>query len=316
MRSGAATGHQGCFHEALPYSSGDELLSVVIPFLLDGVAAGEPAVVALGAEGAALVRAALPVDSGVLFLPVDAIYTRPAGAIRAYRELLGHRVARGAAQVRVAGELPRPALGRTWDWWARYEAAINHAFDDFPLWTLCAYDTRHTSAAVLADVARTHPRFILPGDRHEISAAYTEPRTFLMENRPLWPDPVQQRAPLAELTDPTPAQARQAVRAAAAGLTAEACDDLVVAVSETVTNALRYGHPPARLSVWSGDDRVLVAVTDAGEGPKDPFAGLLPHQDSAPGGRGLWITYQACDHVATVRDETGWTIRMIAGEVN
>ncbi|WP_306214400.1 anti-sigma factor RsbA family regulatory protein [Actinoplanes sp. RD1] len=316
MRTGAAAGHQGYFHEALPYASGDELLSVVVPFLLDGVAAGEPAVVAFGADNAALVRAALPADSGVEFLSGGDTYARPAGAIRAYRDLLGRRVAAGATQIRIVGELPRPALGRTWDWWARYEAAINHAYDDFPLWSLCAYDTRHTPAAVLADVGRTHPRFIRPGDRHEISPAYTEPRTFLTENRPLLPDPLQEQPPHAELADPTPGQARQAVREAAAGLTAAARDDLVVAVSETVTNAHRYGHPPARLSVWSDADRVVVAVSDAGEGPKDPFAGLLPNQDSAPGGRGLWITYQACDHVASARDASGWTIRMITGELD
>lgn len=316
MRSGAAAGHQGYYHEALPYDSSDELLAVVVPFLLDGVAAGEPAVVAFGEENAALVRAALPAGSGVEFLPGGDTYARPAGAIRAYRDLLGRRVAAGAAQIRIVGELPRPALGRTWDWWARYEAAINHAYDDFPLWSLCAYDTRLASAAVLADVARTHPRFIRPGDRHEISEAYTEPRTFLSENRPLLPDPVQRRRPRVELTDATPAQARAAVRSAAGALTDDARDDLVVAVTETVTNAQRYGHRPSRLCVWSGEDRVVVAVSDAGEGPKDPFAGLLPNRDSAPGGRGLWITYQMCDHVASARDAHGWTIRMIAGDVS
>ena len=58
---------------------------------------------------------------------------------------------------RVASEVPHPGVGAPWDGWARYEAAINRAYAEFPLWGLCAYDTRITPGAVLDDVARTHP---------------------------------------------------------------------------------------------------------------------------------------------------------------
>jgi hypothetical protein len=68
LRTGAAAGHRGYFHEAVCYDSADHLLAVVVPFLLGGVAAGEPTVVSLGERNAALVRAALPADSGVEFL--------------------------------------------------------------------------------------------------------------------------------------------------------------------------------------------------------------------------------------------------------
>ena len=53
-----------------------------------------------------------------------------------------------------------PTAPATWDWWCRYESAVNDAYDEFPLWGLCTYDTRTTPAAVLADVARTHPTFV------------------------------------------------------------------------------------------------------------------------------------------------------------
>ncbi|BCJ48887.1 hypothetical protein Asp14428_03620 [Actinoplanes sp. NBRC 14428] len=314
MRTGAAAGHHGYFHAALQYATDDELLAVTVPFLLGGVEAGEPTVVAFGERTAGLVRAALPAGSGVEFLSGGDAYARPSATIRSYRRLLARHVAAGATQIRIIGEMPAKAFGNTWDWWARYEAAINHAYDDFPLWSMCAYDSRTTPPGVLADVARTHPRFALPGGGHRVSPAYTEPRTYLSEPRPPVPDPLQAGPPTVTLAGPTPGEARRAIHAADRGrLPAAEVDDLVVAVSETVTNAVRYGRDPVSLRVWGGDDRIVVTVTDAGPGPKNPFAGLLPATDSATGGRGLWITHQACNHVAAAPDDRGWTIRMIAG---
>jgi anti-sigma regulatory factor (Ser/Thr protein kinase) len=314
MRTGAAAGYTGYFHEAILFDSEQHLLDVVVPFLLGGVAAGEPAVVGFGERNADLVRRALPADSGVTFLPGGDVYARPTGAIRAYRQLLSGYVADGAQQIRIVGELPPVALGATWDWWARYESAINHAYDDFPLWSMCAYDTRIAPARVLDDVTRTHPRVARPDGSHVPTGAYVEPRRWLAEPRPMLTDPVQRTAPVAELTDPTPAQARAAVYAADRGqLTADGLEDLVVAVSETVTNALRHGRPRVRVTMWGGDDRIVVAVRDTGPGPADPFAGLLPATNGSPGGLGLWISYQSCDHVALQRDPDGFTLRLTAG---
>ncbi|MFC3504024.1 anti-sigma factor RsbA family regulatory protein [Micromonospora krabiensis] len=314
MRTGAATGHQGYYHEAVCYQSDDELLAVVLPFLRGGVEAGEPTFVALGERTAGLVRAALPAGTEVEYLPGGDVYARPTAAIRSYRKLLAAQVAAGAGQIRIIGELPRVAFGATFDWWARYESAINHAYDDFPLWSMCAYDTRTTPPHLLDEVARTHPRFATADGRHVPSPTYTDPPTYLREQRPARPDPLQARPPLIELTDPTAADARAAVHAVDRGvLPSDDVDDLVVAVSETVTNALRHGVPPVRLRVWAGTDRIVVTVTDGGDGPKDPYAGLLPAGDGATGGLGLWITYQSCNHVCLHRDAHGFTLRLTAG---
>ncbi|SBT37434.1 sensor histidine kinase [Micromonospora auratinigra] len=314
MRTGAAAGHVGYYHEAICYDSDEHLLAVVLPFLRGGLAAGEPTVVGLGARNADLVRRALPAGSGVTFLPGGDVYARPTAAIRSYRKLLAGYVAEGAAQIRIVGELPVAAFGATWDWWARYESAINHAYDDFPLWSMCAYDTRAAPAHVLADVARTHPRVAGPDGSHRPTGDYTEPTAYLSENRPMLLDPVQRAAPLVELTDPSPAVARAAVQAADRGqLPTEDVEDLMVAVSEVVTNALRHGRRPARLRLWSGPDRIVATVHDEGVGPKDPFAGLLPAGDGSAGGLGLWISHQSCNHVATHRDTDGFTVRLTAG---
>jgi len=313
MPDGAAAGRAGYLHEAVYYASDDELLAVVVPFLREGGEAKEPTVVALGPEKADLVRRALPPHTAVTYLAGGAVYARPASAIRAYRELFARYVADGATQIRAVGEIPRPAFGATWDWWARYEAAINHAYDAFPLWTLCAYDARTTPSAVLDDVARTHPRTATPDGRHDPSPGYTPPSEFLAHWRPVPDDPIQTGPPLVTLVDPTAAAARHAVRAVDPGLPAQDRDDLVIAVSEVVTNALRHGQPPVRVAFWAGSDRVVVTVTDAGRGPTDPFVGLLPTGDGATGGLGLWITHQSCNHVTLSRTADGFAVRIIGG---
>jgi anti-sigma regulatory factor (Ser/Thr protein kinase) len=314
MRTGAAAGHLGYFHEALCFESDEHLVDVAVPFLTGGVEAGEPSVVALDGRNADLVRSALPRGLDVIYLSGGAVYARPAAAIRSYRKLLSDLVAGGASQIRILGELSPVALGVAWDWWARYESAINHAYDDFPLWSMCAYDARSVPADALADVLRTHPRSATADGRHVPNDTYIDPIQYLTETRPPVTDPLQHTEPRVDLAEPSLSDARQAVRDADLGqLPPDDIDDLLVAVSETVANAYKHGRTPVRLRLWSGTDRIVVSVTDGGAGPKDPFVGLIPAGDGANGGLGLWITHQSCNHVALHHDTEGFTIRLIAG---
>jgi anti-sigma regulatory factor (Ser/Thr protein kinase) len=320
MRTGPAAGRAGYFHEAVYYGAEEELLAVVVPFLRGGLAADEPTVVTLGERNAQLVRAALPPAeaAAVIFHPGGDMYAKPASAIRSYRTLLAAHTAAGAHQIRIIGELPAPELGVTWDWWARYESAINHAYDEFPLWSMCAYDTRTTPAGVLADVARTHPHVAVPDGRHVPCDDYVEPTRFLRRAAPVAPDPLQRTAPAVELAEPSPADARVVVarlNETAEGeiLPTDKLADLQIAVTETVTNSLRHGKSPIVVRCWAGPDRLVVTVTDQGEGPEDPFAGLQAAAHAPLGGLGLWLTHQLCDHVALQRDGDGFTVRMISG---
>jgi anti-sigma regulatory factor (Ser/Thr protein kinase) len=312
MRSGAAAGHTGYFHEAAFYSSDDEFLDLVVPFLQAGVAAGEPTLMAFGPTNEKLVRSAMD-TSKLTVVPGDEQYLRPAVAIRRYQEALARYVADGAAQIRAVGDVPHPGCGEPWDWWARYEAVINRAYDDFPIWGLCPYDTRIAPPDVLADVARTHPITATADGRHLRSDEYVDPASFL----PSWreaprPEP-EPGPPLAELTDPSAAEARQAVRVALVPTTIDPvrAEDFVMAVSEAVTNAFVHGNPPLRLRIWRDMERAVVTVTDSGAGPADPFAGLVAAKESRSAGVGLWMAHQICRHVAMYGDDEGFVVRLV-----
>lgn len=310
MRTGAAANHHGYLHEAVFYGSEGELLDVAVPFLRGGIAAGEPVLVGFGVQHTGLVLAALP-DAPVRFLAGGSMYARPASAVAAYRQLLREYVEAGAHQIRIIGELAPTDLGETWDWWARYESAINELYDEFPLWSMCAYDTRTTPRHVLDDVARTHPSVAAPFDRHEPSLHYIPPAAFLTSQRSRAANPLQDGDPVVQLTDAPLADVRRAVdHANTVGLPRDTVDHLKIAVNEVVTNAQQYGHPPVEVRYWAGDGRMVVTVTNKGEAPDDPFVGLRPAAHAPHGGLGLWLVHQLCDHVRLDRGVDGFTVTL------
>lgn len=314
MRSGTAAGHSGFFHQTAFYGTDDEFLGIVLPFIVEGLDAGEPVVAAFAPANQALVRQALP-DADLIYLDGGKHYSRPACAIREYRRMLSALVAEGAAQVRVTGDVPHPGLGVPWDWWARYEAAVNVAFAEFPMWGLCPYDTRTAPASVLDQVRRSHPHVATAGG-DLVNPDYS-PESAVPDR--VWSDPIERSAPVVVLVDPLPSTARAAVTVAGrvTGLSEEDTSGLMLAVSEVLSNGFLHGRAPMHLRLWTGPDRVVVTVTDQGRGPADPYAGLLPAGSAAEGrgGWGLWLAHQMCSYMTLQRDPAGFTVRMIAGHV-
>jgi Histidine kinase-like ATPase domain/MEDS: MEthanogen/methylotroph, DcmR Sensory domain len=264
--------------------------------------------------------------------------------IRSNWDLFAAHLTGGASQIRVASEVPHPGVGAPWDGWARYEAVVNRAYAEFPLWGLCAYDTRITPGPVLDDVARTHPHLATAAGRW-VNPRYQDPAAFLTQRPPSRGDPVETASPpVIDLIDPTPTAARDAVHTATTAgrdtfrpdptapgaLQVEApqpdtpqretpqldptdIEHLVFAVSEAVTNAVIHGRLPVRLRLWTAPDRVVATVTDRGDGSADPFAGLLPVTDTCSAGLGLWLTHQLCSHVTLDTTDDGFTIRLVVG---
>jgi anti-sigma regulatory factor (Ser/Thr protein kinase) len=300
-------------HSALIYRSDEHLVSEVVPFLQEGIAAGEAVVAAFEDRVSGLVSDALGPVEGILQVTEPLGRSSPATALRSFRELFDGLLADGAPRLRLAGHVPHPGTGLPWDPWFRFEACVNDALHDVPGLGICCYDERTTPDPVLDDVRRTHP-FLASGGTFGPCADFG-PVDELVHSRPSTEDPLEALAPAVELEDPTAREARVAVAALGASTTIPSTElhDLVVAVSEVVTNAALHGAPPVEVRAWSAADRVVVTVTDCGPGPADPFSGLRPVRATGPGGFGLWLVEQLCAQVGYSRTGAGFTIRLIAG---
>jgi serine/threonine-protein kinase RsbW len=101
-----------------------------------------------------------------------------------------------------------------------------------------------------------------------------------------------------------------------AGLSTSRADELVLAVNEVTTNAVRHGRPPTTVRAWRIGGEIVVEVTDTGVGIRDGLAGQhLPPAESR-GGRGLWLARQLCDSLEASSDETGFTVTLRAGSAD
>jgi anti-sigma regulatory factor (Ser/Thr protein kinase) len=304
----------GYVHDALFYDSPADLVAVAVPFLLDGLAAGDAAVVAAGSDTAALLREAIGGDPRVHVLPRSDVYRhRTPAAITTFRELAEKRVAEGAQRVRVVGEVDFGPTPRTWVEWQRYEAVINDALAAWPLWGLCLFDTRRLPDEVVEAGRRTHPHVVSPAGRRA-NRDFTEPGAYL-RSLPVPREPLEDAPPRLAVTGAGDfIGLRHAVAAALAALDGDrdTTEDFLLAVDEMTSNAVRHGRPPVDLRLWASADRVVCRITDRGDGLSDPFAGYGPAhgEDLSRGGMGLWLARQLCDHVDITSDDDGVTVRL------
>ena len=316
MTADAARASLGCVHEAGFYGSDDEFRTLIVPFVEDGLAAGEPVIIGYDERKADLLRSWLPDSSAVNFLGGKSLYASPAGTISSYRKMFDGYLTEGARRIRVAGDVPHPGNGGRFEGWDRYESALNTVWDDLPVWALCLYDTATAPAAVLEVVEQTHPRIALPGGSRRRGRGYLDPSDF--RGLPVPPDPLERTAPVAELLARSAAEARHALSKAGRGLVAdEILQDFLIGVSEAVSNALLYGQPPVTVRIWAGPGRLVVSVHDQGDGPANHLAGLVPtpHRGTGQGmGLGLWVMHQLDLDVALCYGDDGFTVRLSGGE--
>jgi hypothetical protein len=117
MRTGAARGQAGHFHEAGFYGCDAEFRALIVPFAEEGIGAGEPVIIGYDDRKSALLRSWLSDPSAVEFIEDASLYAKPARAIKIYRRLCfscrrsGGRPA-GLAEVWIALRLgrARPAV--------------------------------------------------------------------------------------------------------------------------------------------------------------------------------------------------------------
>ena len=310
-RPGTAT--PGFRHDALLYDSTDQLVAVAAPFLLEGLAAGDAAVIAVGPDTTDPLRVAVDHDSRVLVLERHALYrVRTPTAITTFRRLAAEHAAPGR-RVRVIGEVDFGATVAEQREWQRYEAVINTAFAAAPLWGLCVFDTTRVPEPVLATARHTHPHLRTATGR-AANPGYVDPASYLRA-LPVPAEPLEGTVPALADDDVTDYnRLRQILRARLATVEgpADVIEDYLLAVDEMTSNAVRHGRRPVGLRLWIAPGRLVCTISDAGTDWDDPFAGYGPAhgEELSLGGMGLWMARQLCDHVAIRREPGGVSVRL------
>lgn len=312
MTAPPVDGTHGRFvHQALIYDSDEAFLATAMPFLRGGVAAGETTLLSVHEELERLVLDTVGPLPGLTLLDVEN-YREPLSTLRSGYDRYAALTRRSSARVRVLAAVPR----HPWSGWLRYETAINHLFAPFPLWGVCAYDARLTPDAVLDDVVRSHPSLALADDgAGRVSPRYEDPAGFLNRQACASADALERSPPALNLVDPSVTRARTAVAALAESVLpgGDDLDRLRLSVGEVVDNARRHGRRPVDVSAWTGIDRVVVTVRDAGTGPADPFVGLLASDPDSDGddANALHLIHHAVSDVWLCTDGGGFMVRLI-----
>lgn len=299
-------------HEAGFYSSDAEFRAMILAWVQEGVAAGEPVIIGYDERKSALLRSWLPSPAGVTFLPAAGQYASPARSIATWRRNYVRYLADGVTRIRAAGDVPNADDRDRFAGWDRYEMALNTVWDGMPVWSRCLYDATTTPDAVRDVVEQTHPRLLDASGDGDANARYRTASAF-QALAPAQHPITMDTAPALDLADPTPAAAREAVARAGRDILAErVLDDLTLGVSEAITNAGLHGEPPVTMRVWLTAACVVVHLCDSGPGTSDPLAGLVAAESETGAGLGLWITHQLDLSVDLLHAADGFTVQLIA----
>lgn len=295
-------------HEGLFYDDPAGLLAGTVPFIESGLAAGEPALVAMPGPNLALVRDALGgTDGGVGFADMAEAGRNPGRIIPWVLQAFIDK--HSGRRVRIIGEPIWP--GRTdqeYPACAQHEALINAAFHARAATILCPYDASRLDARVLDDARATHPVLVDAAGRRS-STVFDPDDVVARYNQPL-SDPT---APVARLRYDlgTLSEVRRFVtgQAEAAGLAEDRLADLQIAVTELAANSVAHAGGTGDLRVWWAGEHLVCEIRDDGR-LTDPLAGRLTPAHHGIGGRGLAIVHALCDLVLVHTSSVGTTVRL------
>ena len=293
-------------HPALFYRDIQEYLAGTVPFIEEGLAAGEPVAVAVPASNLRPLRTGLGASAErVRFTDMSRAGRNPGRIIP--EVLRGFADAYPTGRVRIIGEPIWPArTPAEYPACVQHEALINKAFRGRNVTILCPYDAARLNAGWLTDAYTTHPVVVDDG-REERSTTYDADGAVSAFNELLVPPP---RAVVFAFDVNRLSGARDlAVELAERlGLTDERWDDFSLAVTELTTNSVQHGGGSGTVSVWGVGTQIVCEVRDRGW-LHDPLAGRRPPQRDRPGGRGLLMVHHLADLVRIHTGSGGTTVR-------
>jgi anti-sigma regulatory factor (Ser/Thr protein kinase) len=296
-------------HAGLFYADERQYATSVGGFLREGLELGQRSLLIATADRLDLVRDELGADAGrVTCLDEADVYSPQWNAYRVQLDFIsrdpGTR-ARVVSEQRLADRVPAELLD-----YRRIEAAINLLFASTAVDVLCPYDTGALPADILEIGMDTHDA-MLAADGVAASSWYEDPATLLAKLAEVTPPPAT--AVTIDCASPAAvAHARRLVHlhGRGAGLDPVALDNLTLAVSEILANALLHGRPPVRLHLYDAGPTWVCHVHDGGPGLRDPYSGMLPPTQPADHGYGLWLARQLCTAVDVGTDATGTHVRL------
>ncbi|MET7904486.1 MEDS domain-containing protein [Streptomyces sp. NPDC005355] len=307
--SSVADHHDAMVHRGFLYRDEAEVVDVCVPFLREGLEADDAVAVVAAMSNITALRDALGQDAAsVQFEEALNWYQHPVRTIAAYDSFVkaeAPRRVRVIAEPVWQGRTPLEVVE-----WARYESIVNAAFAHSGARAICCYDRRLLHPEILTYARRTHPE-IIDGQGPEKSDAYTDPGPFsaTCDRRPLPAAPRTAESLPITTADPDTVRTFVAERASRHGMGHEALRNMVAAVAEVATTAIRHGGAPARLSVWAQEGDLVSEIAGPGHWYPDALWGFTPPADSAPA-FGLWGVRMLCDVVQMQADADGTLIRL------
>jgi anti-sigma regulatory factor (Ser/Thr protein kinase) len=297
---------RGLRHNALVYDSQDEYLAVAVPFLEEGVEAGEGAIVAHTKPGLAMMREALgPVVADVTFVDVSSAYTRPAQTLAAYHAVYAEQL-RKTATLRAVADVQFGPDAAEWDLWTGYEAVFNRSFGHLPAWVLCSYNATGTPEPILEGVWQTHPE-VVDGDAWTTSDHYEDP-DHLLRRLTVPPEPLSGLRSIPFGRDAEEFRERLARELVAENVPETRVLDMLLAATEIANNAIQHGGGVEHVCVGRVQGRFVCEVVDRGSGFDDPTAGYLAPREGI--GTGLWVARQLTWRIEFFRSPFGFTTRI------
>ena len=281
----------GFLHPALFYRGTTEYLEGTVPFIRDGLVAGEPVALAVPGPNLRLILTELGTDAEqVRLLDMTRAGRHPGRVIpnvlRAFAD------AHPSRRVRIIGEhLWTGRTAQEYPACAQQEILINIALAGRSVTMLCPYDANRVGLQTLAEVEASHSRLIdASGERASTSFA---PDSAVADGNLAVADDSSLCAPTVG-----PRFAFDATKAALAGQFA--CDqalrlglggdhaELKLIIGELIARSLVAGEGTGTLRIWAAQGYLVCEVRHTGH-HSDSFSARPLAELNRPGGRGLLL---------------------------
>lgn len=305
-----ARSQQSYRHEAFLWRDAAEFADGLVPFIEDGLAAGEPVMVALVRDHAEWLRDRLAAGeaSRVQFVDMAKLGRNPAQIIPAWQGFLARhsgyrRPARGIGEPIWVGRRSEEMLECQ-----LHEALLNVAVDpEIPFWLVCPYDVERLDDSVVAEAYRSHPT-IVGNDSYAGSPTYGgrahADSMFHAELPPMPGQPAELVFTMEHISDVI---SFVTVKAAVAGLWSDKIVNLATAIRQLAADGLTRGGTSGIIRVWD-DAQASTFEIHTPTPVDDLLAGRHPprHDHHDPLSRANRI----CDLVQMRSTRSGTTVRL------